>query len=390
MEPESNPKGPAWLNPLLLAATFLTLSLALIIAYKGWKEDRVLHPGGHGHTSIIADITVNLGGIPYQEHCLTCHPQGKAVKAVGKDLLFGKDHPSISPHSMDDLGCTACHLGEGMARDLVISHGFKADGARRVLSGEDLQASCYRCHELKVLKGAEKAWDGFRLFSLNACDSCHNVEGLRGGRYGSDLREVGSFLSLPQIQRAIAEPKADLENSIMPKFSLSPAQIKHLSYFLKSRTRELFHETPMMRRAKMDSQIRAQREKLEKSFRPGKEALRGGKCLACHKYQEDDGFIAPDLTYMAYMREEGYIRDFLKAPRKRIPGAIMPWIRMTRQEEENIVRTLLGKADESPLRGMDPKHLYEILPEMSCSPGRWFWQHPAEPCQLSSGILEEC
>ncbi|MDH4264736.1 MAG: hypothetical protein OEW45_03770, partial [Deltaproteobacteria bacterium] len=145
----------------------MTLSLVLLIAYKGWKEDRVLHPGGQEHTSIIADVTIHLAGVPYQEHCLTCHPQGKAAKISGKDLLFAKDHPSISPHSMDDLGCTACHLGEGMARDLVISHGFKADGARRVLSGEDLQASCYRCHELKVLKGAEKAWDGFRLFSLN-------------------------------------------------------------------------------------------------------------------------------------------------------------------------------------------------------------------------------
>jgi mono/diheme cytochrome c family protein len=352
-------KSFSWLNTLLIIATVLTLVLVIAAAYKGWKEYEAFGNSGEGAPGIIADITVNLGGIPYREHCLTCHPQGGVIKpSRSKGFL---EHPPVPPHSISDLGCTGCHWGEGMARDLVISHGFMADGARKVLSGEDLQASCYRCHELKVLKGAEKAWDGFRLFSLNACDTCHNVEGLRGGRYGPDLSEAGSFLSLQQIQKAIVDPKADLENSIMPKFSLSPAQIKHLSYFLKSRTRESFHETPMMRRAKMDSQIQAERKGPGKSFLPGKEALRGGKCLACHKFQEEDGFIAPDLTYMAYMREEGYIRDFLDAPRKKIPGAIMPWIRISRQEEGSVVRTLQGKAGESPLRGMNPKQLYMKL-----------------------------
>lgn len=355
----TDPKSFSWLKTLLLIAIISTIILGMAAAYKGWKEDGVLNYPGEGSPGVIADITVNLGGIPYREHCLTCHPRGGMVRQRRSEAI--QEHPPIPPHSISDLGCTGCHWGEGMARDLVISHGFKADGARVVLSGEDLQSSCYRCHDLKPLKGAEKAWDGFHLFSLNACDTCHNVGGLRGGRYGPDLSEVGSFLSLPQIQKAIVEPKADLENSIMPKFSLSPAQIKHLSYFLKSRTRESFHETPMMRRAKMVSQIRAERKESESFFLPGKEALRGRKCLACHKFQEEDGLIAPDLTYMAYMRNENYIRAFLDAPRKKIPGAIMPWIRMTPQERQNVVRTLRQKAGESPLRGMNPKSLYMKL-----------------------------
>jgi cytochrome c2 len=352
-------KSFSWLNPLLISATLLTLALVTTAAYHGWKEDEAFHYSGEGSPGIIADITVNLSGTPYREHCLTCHPQGGPEKPGHAET--SREHPPIPPHSLSDLGCTGCHWGEGMARDLVISHGLKADGARRVLAGEDLQASCYRCHELKPLKGAEKAWEGFRLFSLNACDTCHNVEGLRGGRYGPDLSEVGSLLSLPQIQKAIADPKADLENSIMPKFSFSPEQIKHLSYFLKSRTRESFRETPMKRGAKTVRRIQTEKEEAGKSFPPGKEALRSGRCLACHKFKGEDGFIAPDLTYMAHMRDENYIRAFLAAPRENIPGAIMPWIRMTRQEEDIIVRTLQEKAGESLLRGMDPKHLYMKL-----------------------------
>jgi len=79
---------------------------------------------------------------------------------------------------------------------------------------------------------------------MNACDTCHNVDGLAGGVYGPDLSAVGSSLGLKQIQAAIEDPKADPENSIMPKFSLSPEQIRPYPIFLKSRMKESPHETP--------------------------------------------------------------------------------------------------------------------------------------------------
>jgi len=62
------PKDPSWINILLFVATFLTLSLVLVAAYKAWREDRALHYSNReGHSEIIADITVNLSGIPHQE-----------------------------------------------------------------------------------------------------------------------------------------------------------------------------------------------------------------------------------------------------------------------------------------------------------------------------------
>jgi hypothetical protein len=51
--------GPSWLTTLLLVNVFLTLALALILAYKGWKEDHPLHHSDHeGASKIIADITL--------------------------------------------------------------------------------------------------------------------------------------------------------------------------------------------------------------------------------------------------------------------------------------------------------------------------------------------
>jgi cytochrome c2 len=355
-------KDPTWVNWLLLAASLLTLALVVASAYRGWRDDRVLHPTGQtGHSGVIADISVNLSGVSHQEHCLTCHPQGKAVKISGRDLVLGKDHPSIAPHSTDDLGCTGCHLGEGMARDLVISHGRLGNEARKVLAGEELQAACYRCHELKTLSGAEKAGEGFRLFSLSACDTCHNAVGREGGRYGPDLSEVGSSLGLRQMRKAIEDPKAEPENSIMPKFSLSPEQIRAISYFLKSRMRESLYETPMFKMARMKEQDRL-RERTKEEIPPvGKPILEKKKCLACHKFNEEDGQIAPDLTYLAYMRQKNYIRNFLYKPGKEIPGAIMPWVGITPAEEERILLSLQNKGNEAHLHKMRPKHLYMAL-----------------------------
>lgn len=356
-----SPKDPIWVNKLLLAATLLSLGLVLFWTYKGWKEDRALHySDAAGHYEIIADITVNLSGIPKQEHCLTCHPQGRSAISPGKQGTI-KKHPDISPHSIYDLGCTGCHLGEGMARDLVLSHGIPGMDARKVLAAGDLQASCYQCHELKPLKGAEKAWEGFQLFLANACDVCHNVDGLGGGRYGPDLSAVGSFLGLKQIQQAIEEPKADPENSIMPKFSLSPEQVKSISYFLKSRVKESFRETPMAQMARIKEQSRQRERSGEKVPPAGQDILREKKCLACHKFGAEDGQIAPDLSYLAYMRDEDYIRNFLHNPGKEIPGAMMPWIRVTAEEEKRIVRSLQQRDSGQHLYGTRPKHLYMNL-----------------------------
>jgi mono/diheme cytochrome c family protein len=355
-------RDPTWVNWLLLTATFLTLALVLASTYRGWREDRVLHPMGEaGHSGMIADISVNLSGLPHQEHCLTCHPQGKAAKISGGGLVFQKDHPSISPHSIDDLGCTGCHLGEGMARDLVISHGRLGNEAQKVIAGKEVQATCYRCHELKRLPGAEEAWEGFRLFSLNACDTCHNAVGREGGRYGPDLSEVGSSLGLRQIRTAIEDPKAEPENSIMPKFSLSPEQVGAISYFLKSRMKVSLYETPMLKMARMKEQDRIRQKAEEEIVPAGIPILEKTKCLACHKFKEEDGQIAPDLTYLACMRGKNYIRTFLHKPGEEIPGAIMPWVRMSPAEEERILLSLQDRGKGTHLPKMSPKHLYMTL-----------------------------
>lgn len=364
MNSPQTPDEPQWINCFLAIAALLAALAALAVLFAGWQRGRLHHHG------MIADLTINLGGRPVREHCTTCHPGGAPAKRE-KETLEGGRHPDITPHAVEKLGCTSCHLGEGMALDVEISHGLPGLGAHTVLRGKELQASCFRCHELGPLPGAERPWRGYRLFLEKACDTCHHVAGLgRGGRFGPDLSTVGSHLGLARIEEAIREPKKEPENSIMPRFPLSGGQVAQLGYFLKSRVKDPLYATPM--------QVQAGQIALPPPAEAGEGIPQRRKCLACHRFGEEDGRIAPDLTYIGDMRGDDYLAEFLANPTRLIPGAVMPTIPMSEKERGQLLQ-LLGTEAVGPVSlhpseetesshrdhgaGADPlaKHLYMTL-----------------------------
>ncbi len=162
---------PRWITWFLMISGCLALVATLLVVVMATHNtlDHESRP--------IADITVNLNGREVREHCTTCHPQGARPAPADLTQII-LPHPDIQPHLSEKLGCTGCHLGEGMALDQQISHGLPGLGARQVLTGKDAQASCYRCHELAPLAGAEKVWQGYQLFMAKGCSTCHHIAGL--------------------------------------------------------------------------------------------------------------------------------------------------------------------------------------------------------------------
>ena len=313
-----NIKQPEWINVLLYSVSIIALMAVLTVAVQGWRKG-VAH-----HRKDIPDIIINLNGSPVREHCTTCHWH-ESQNVNGVAISQQDHHPDIFPHSIENLGCTACHLGEGMALDEEISHGLPGLGARTVLKGRDLQATCYTCHELKPLKGAENAWDGYQLYQKKACNTCHDLAGMTTvGRYGPDLSHIGSYLGLKQLNEAIRDPKKDPPNSTMPRFPLSSRLAQGISYFLKSRVKAPFFTTPMMMQSGKITLPDLATSMHEKSLPTGDRLLDAKKCTGCHKFKKKDGGIAPDLTYIGHMRKDQYIIDFITRPAWKIPGAIMP------------------------------------------------------------------
>lgn len=344
----ASPRDPNWITTCLLLAALLAACAALLVLIGDAAGP------GHRHGRLVADITVNLGGLEVREHCTTCHPEG-----ARPDLA--KEHPDIAPHSIERLGCTGCHLGEGMALDETISHGLPGLGARSVLKGKDLVASCYTCHPLEPLAGAERAFRGARYFTENACDTCHYLGGLGlGGRFGPDLSTIGSTLGLEAIEEAIREPAKAPSNSTMPRFPLSKGQLQSLTWFLKSRVANPFHSTPMMQRTARDHQPPPSTTLAEALVAEDVDLLRAARCLACHQWGEEDGRIAPDLTFTGSQRDRAYLMDALLHPSRRIPGSLMPVVPLEPEVTSLVVEVLQRPASRS-LQGIEPKHLYMHL-----------------------------
>ncbi len=330
-----NGSGPKWVQRFFFLAVAVACVTTITVVWSAWR-DRPEHA-----SRMIADISINLNGRPIREHCTSCHPAGASVLGDADTA----SHPDIAPHLTEKLGCTSCHLGEGMALDEEISHGLPGLGARKVLQGRELQASCYRCHELAPLPGAEKAWQGYRLFMTRACNTCHHIAGLgRGGGYGPDLSHLGSYLGLELIEDAIRNPTKDPPNSIMPRFPLSRGQAGNISYFLKSRVKNPNYATPMRVQAGLVHLPEVSPIPSGSKLSGGESLLYTKHCLACHKYRQRDGRIAPDLTYIGHIRDSAYLRDFLTRPTSRVPGAIMPRIVMSPDEEQTLIAFLLHQA----------------------------------------------
>ncbi|WP_302504335.1 c-type cytochrome [Geoalkalibacter halelectricus] len=348
------PTPPRWINGGLIAAALLALGAAGAALYVGWSKNT------HNH-GLIADLSYNLGGREVREHCTTCHVEG-GLPSPGPNAA-AEPHPDISPHVVENLGCTGCHLGEGMAMDRALSHGLPGLGARQVLTGRDVQGRCYACHLLDAtpLAGAERPWQGYQLFREKACGLCHHIGGLAtGGHFGPDLSHIGSQLGLEQLHTAIRDPRSDPPNSIMPRFPLSRSQVRDLAWFLKSRVADPYYATPMQVQA---GKIRLPEVSLvpdDVDLLPDEDLLYRGKCLACHQFRDEDGYIAPDLTYAGRMRSEEFIREFLERPTRLIPGAIMPPSPLDAQKRDTLATFLAREATSEP-EHPHAKHLYMHL-----------------------------
>lgn len=344
---------PKWISPFFYGSGIVALAALLLVFLVSHSNRNKLHG------QPIADLSIHLGVEPVREHCTTCHPAGSRPdpNALTRSIA---PHPDIGLHRLDQLGCTACHLGEGMALDLKISHGLPGRGGRNILNGEDLQGSCFRCHPVGPLVGAEQAWQGYRQFFAKACNTCHVFRPHAvGGYYGPDLSRIGAVFGLAAIQEAIREPRKAPINSTMPRFPLSDKQVRQVSYFLKSLRGIPLYATPL--------ELQSGRVEFPEidltpdvSLADDERLLFQKQCLSCHQFRSYDGRIAPDLTYIGAQRTTSDIRTFLTNPARLVPDSAMPAIPLEKGAADRLV-TFLSQEAVGPVPAGTSMHLYMQL-----------------------------
>jgi mono/diheme cytochrome c family protein len=190
-----------------------------------------------------------------------------------------------------------------------------------------MEANCAQCHTEANFAGTPNVNHGRKLFYELNCYGCHKIDGMSEGTLGPDLTEAGRKFKVDYLWESIAEPRASLATSFMPKFNVSDGDTKALVIFLKSRRGVNFAETTLDRYKAHVANAAVVVPPGTAGEKAGESLLIERACTACHKLGERDGGVAPDLSYEGLMRDQVWLMDHFRNPRARVPDSIMPSFR---------------------------------------------------------------
>jgi len=329
------------------------------------------------------------------DRCISCH--------AGIDRHGFEDAPqpftshprldlyltSLSPHPMDEFGCTICHAGKGRATDFVSASHTPGDEGERsrwieeygwhrlehweypMLPGKLAQSACFKCHrEEDQIPGAELYNEGKVLYENLGCANCHRTEGfLREFRkIGPDLTHLTDKVTPEWAFRWIKDPLARQPTTRMPVFyglsnnsdpeslARGDVEIRALVTYLSSRStgQELVDPPP------------------ETDADAGKRLFWTVGCVACHVVEDptDPGKggrdRGPNLSTLGSKTNPRWLFNWIRDPRKHFPDTLMPGFRLTDQEASNIAAYLMerkGKEDEPAFPPLDEKLLESMVVE---------------------------
>lgn len=310
---------------------------------------------------------------------LKTHPYSAALGDIQKNGKWERRH------KFSDFGCTVCHDGQGRGLEpqyshgedhywpdpllgYVTQHGWKPEYAARLKGKDYMEANCAQCHTEENFSGTPHVARGRQLFYATNCYGCHRIEGMSDGTLGPDLTDVGKKWKLDYLWESIADPRANMATSVMPKFNLSDEDVKSLVIFLKSRKGKNLTETEVQRyRVKLTGGAELVQANVKPvAITPATMVQQGEKlvidraCTACHRLGMRDGGIAPDLSFEGLLKSEAWIYDHFKNPRVTIPDSIMPTFRFTDDEFKAMTAFLAGLKTKPKELG-DGENIYRTL-----------------------------
>lgn len=322
----------------------------------------------------IEQTLVTQFGEQRVDRCTTCHIASDDPRFASHAQPL-KSHPYSATlgdtqtggkwerrHKFADFGCTVCHEGQGRGLQTHYAHGedhywpepllgrvtqepWKKEYLPNLKGGEFMEVGCAQCHTEENFAGTPAIARGRKLYFDNNCYGCHRIEGLSDGTLGPDLTEAGRKFKIDYLWESIVAPRANSTTSFMPKFKLTPADVKALVIFLKSRKGINYVETGLERyRTRL-----ASAEKTDSAVAAAVSQVTGGElidrvaCTACHKLGDKDGGIAPDLSYTGLMRDRQWLMDHFKDPRSVISDSIMPTFRFTGAQFQSMTDYLLTR-----------------------------------------------
>lgn len=295
-----------------------------------WPSLRVF-----GYPYEIKQIIIeDLGRV---DRCVTCHLSYDDPRFSGEGFFPYKvehplkTHPDVSPHRLEEMGCTICHQGQGRGTTVRgAGHEEIPHWAETMYPLEYLQAGCVKCHDpLQIAEQAPLAARGHQLFIERGCLACHKV-GTQGTSIGPELTRVGAQFDIDYLTESLLNPQANYPTSVMPPFAGSEDDVKAAVVYLKGLVGE---ELPLKYRPDMRLMAARTLEEMQaggggaSAVARGEELFNLNGCGACHvpKAQMVEGMpvLGPDISRIGAERSEAYLRDALIDPNKDLTQGFM-------------------------------------------------------------------
>jgi cytochrome c2 len=309
------------------------------------------------------------------DRCITCH-QATAWKGFETAEEPWRTHPAgpHKDHPVERFGCTACHGGQGWAIDSDAAHGEVAHWEEPLLGrslgeayslagnkGALLQMNCNTCHRYdRDTPGMEAIDRGKRLVQEKGCRACHVING-RGGTIGPDLTSVGDkapeqydYGRLSGQKTAFAwhvahfkDPRALVEETVMPNFHLSTEEAQSLAMLVLSWRRTDLPAAYLAGAPKTDPRTAAEAaEEQQMASGPGAWFVKTG-CFVCHSVAalgiKSPAQIGPDLSTAVDDVQSRFGRtldDFLREPTGTMAVVLSRQIILTPEQKAVAVQKL--------------------------------------------------
>lgn len=340
-------------------------------------------PGQHGEMRIdrcqSCHIAVDDPRFRSSQEPLTAHPYSEAMGDVFRNGRWERRH------KFSDFGCTVCHDGQGRGLEVADAHGeedswpapligytmqtgWKKEISAHVHGKDFMQANCVQCHTARDFQGTPLVRRGRELFFKTGCYGCHRIDGLSAGTLGPNLTEEGAERKLDYLWGHLVDPRAYSPTSIMPQFKLSDDDRKALVIFLKSRRGSNLADSQMqdyelnndVATTVPESVLPIEADAVAQSpAARGEKLIQEYACLSCHKLDNRDGGISPDLSYEGLLRDEPWLMDHFHNPRSRVPDSNMPAFALPPDEFQAITAYLLSRTTPPP--AMAPAETYRNL-----------------------------
>src|ERR1041384_1506718 len=264
------------------------------------------------------------------DRCVTCHLGAKndALKDAPQPY---RTHPRIY-HDVEEFGCTICHEGQGAATEFKESIGKVKYWDKPIIPKEFMEASCAKCHKERDVPQAPLVNLGRKLIAESNCVGCHKIEGYEK-QWIPRLDGIGSKVNRQWLVSWLKNPKAYFPGTHMPNFLLSDTEASTLSDFLIT---SVFPGGAQLEPlpAELLAPSPDQKEKLAEL---GSTRFKEARCISCHAVNGKGGKIATELGKVASKVTPQWLYNYLKNPKRLLPGVQMPRFRFSDEDLRAVV-----------------------------------------------------